>query len=119
EDTQHLRRVLSSTALLSASDSPTTDFDLSSETEDTHLMSPTQGWHERTECAVGQLLKTAAFTKSARDEALTTGQCRIPEDTSGHQPGYGSGGCKSGRLKKLITRLIDRLAHGARPTRKE
>ncbi|KAF4679247.1 hypothetical protein FOZ60_015313 [Perkinsus olseni] len=105
EDTQHLRRVLSSTALLSASDSPTTDFDLSNETEDTHLMSPTQGWHERTECAVGQLLKTAAFTKSGRDEAFTTGQCRIPEDTS--------------RLKKLITRLIDRLAHGARPTRKE
>ncbi|KAF4663058.1 hypothetical protein FOZ61_001993 [Perkinsus olseni] len=119
EDTQHLRQVLSSTALRPASDSSTTDFDLSNETEDTHLMSPTQGWHERTECAVGQLLKMATFTKSGRDEAFTTGQCRIPEDTSGHQPRNGSGGCKSGRLKKLITRLIDRLAHGARPTRRE
>ncbi|EER15451.1 hypothetical protein Pmar_PMAR018805 [Perkinsus marinus ATCC 50983] len=102
EDVQYLRRVLSSTTLLTAADAPTTDFDLPTETEATHLMAPTQGWQERTECAISQLLKTAAFSKSGQDEVYRLGQCRIAADTS--------------RLKKLMTRLIERLAHGARPT---
>ncbi|KAF4678017.1 hypothetical protein FOL47_006966 [Perkinsus chesapeaki] len=101
EDYQHLRQVMSSDGLLIASDAPTTDFDISSETENDDLMHPTQGWHERTESSIAKLLKTAGFTKSGKTETMILPQCRIAEDTE--------------LLKKLMTRLIDRLANGARP----